>query len=447
MITPTSDRTYSISELNSIVRGLLETRMGEIRISGEISNFSRPQSGHLYFSLKDTHAQIRCAMFKNRNLRMNFNPENGLQVVATGRVGLYEARGDYQFIVEKLEEVGTGALQLKFERLKQRLYAEGMFKDEHKRPLPEFPRTLAIITSATGAALQDVLHVLERRYPLLKLVLLPVAVQGNEAERQILSAFVSLRNKPDIDLILLTRGGGSMEDLWVFNSELIAQAIFDSTTPVITGIGHEIDFTIADFVSDYRAPTPSAAAEILSPDQVKLHAILNHCQGVLELKMEQQHNAKSQSLDWLSSRLLQQHPLEKLQAPLATLAKIEIQLTALTISTLAVKKDALAELKQRLFKLSPKEKILHLHHELKQYTHQLTRTIESQLQLLQSQQQLMSHALTIMGPQETLNRGYAIVYMKDSGAVVRNADTVKPKDILEIQLAKGRLAVAKLEKQ
>ncbi|CAG0911010.1 unnamed protein product, partial [Cyprideis torosa] len=254
---------------------MLETRLGQVRFRGEISNFSRPSSGHMYFTLKDDAAQIRCALFKNRNLRLNFKPSNGIEVIATGIVSLYEQRGDYQMIVESLEEAGEGNLQREFDRLKQKLFGEGLFDASLKRPLPAFPREIALITSPTGAALQDICHVLQRRYPLLKVNLYPVAVQGENSEKQLINALLMADKNPKNELIVLSRGGGSIEDLWSFNSEKLVRLMVETRLPVVTGIGHEIDFTLADFASDHRAPTPSAAAELITPDgQSLLHTLM-----------------------------------------------------------------------------------------------------------------------------------------------------------------------------
>ncbi len=438
------DKTYSISELNAIVRGLLETRMGEIRIRGEISNFSRPQSGHMYFTLKDQRAQIRCAMFKNRSFGLRFKPASGMQVVATGRVGLYEARGDYQFIVEKLEEDGAGNLQLQFERLKQRLHAEGLFDSQHKRPLPEYPQTLAIITSATGAALQDVLHVLERRYPLLNVYLLPCSVQGDEAEAQILAAFAKLRDLPDIDTVLLTRGGGSMEDLWVFNSELIAQAIFDCEVPVVTGIGHEIDFTIADFVADYRAPTPSAAAEVITPEKQKLLAILEGFQNLMSFRMQQTLEHKAQSLDWLTPRLQQLHPTQALSETLLRLQSHKERLQSLMKAEVSSAQQRLDHASVRLAQQDPSPELERQRLSFSRLRERLEQSIERDLQRQRTTLETLARTLAAMGPEGTLSRGYAIVQKAGEtgkGEIVRDAGQVAVDEPLHITLHQGSLDV------
>jgi exodeoxyribonuclease VII large subunit len=257
---------YTVSRLNREARGLLEAGLPSLWITGELSNFSRPASGHWYFTLKDTDAQVRCAMFRQRNLTTQVQPRDGMQVLLRARVGLYEARGDFQLIADHLEEAGEGELRRRFEALKLRLAGEGLFEVARKRPPPRFPRRIGIVTSPTGAALRDVLHVLARRCPAVPLLVYPVPVQGAGAAREIAAMLELADRRAEVDVLLLVRGGGSLEDLWAFNDEALARTLADLRLPVISGIGHEVDFTIADFVADLRAPTPSAAAELAAPD-------------------------------------------------------------------------------------------------------------------------------------------------------------------------------------
>ena len=258
---------YSITRLNREVRAVLEDSFPpSLWVRGEISNLAQPGSGHIYFSLKDKHSQVRCAMFRSANRHLRFAPENGREVLVRAGVSLYEGRGEFQLIVESMEPAGAGALQQAFEELKQRLLEEGLFADEHKQPLPAFPGTIGIITSPTGAAVRDIIHVLERRYARAGVIVYPVPVQGEGSAQQIAQAVDVANQRRECDVLILARGGGSLEDLWSFNEEIVARAIHHSVIPVVSGIGHEIDFTIADFVADQRAPTPSAAAEMVSPD-------------------------------------------------------------------------------------------------------------------------------------------------------------------------------------
>jgi exodeoxyribonuclease VII large subunit len=257
---------YSVSQLNDQVKDLLEHSFPPLWVEGEISNFSCPASGHWYLSLKDSQAQVRCAMFRNRNQGLGFQPKNGLQVLARGRPGLYAPRGEFQLILDQIEPAGEGALRRAFELLKQKLQAEGLFDETYKQALPTVPDRIGIITSPTGAALRDILNVLRRRFPLGQVVIYPVPVQGTEAAPAIVRALKTAAERQECDLLVVARGGGSLEDLWAFNEESVARAIHACPLPVVSGVGHEIDFTIADFVADLRAPTPSAAAELVSPD-------------------------------------------------------------------------------------------------------------------------------------------------------------------------------------
>src|SRR5579871_6168918 len=280
MASPTAEglfperKVISVSDLNRAARGLLEGGFPLLWVEGEISNLARPASGHLYFSLKDSQAQVRCALFRNRNLLLRFKPADGMHVLVRGRVSLYEPRGDYQFIAEHMEEAGHGALQRAFEELKQKLTAEGLFDAARKRPLPAAPRSIGVITSPSGAALRDILSVIRRRYPLARVVLYPVPVQGEGSGAKIAAMLRTASERADAEVLILARGGGSLEDLWAFNEENVARAIRASRIPVVSGVGHETDFTIADFAADLRAATPSAAAELIVPDGEALRRYL-----------------------------------------------------------------------------------------------------------------------------------------------------------------------------
>jgi exodeoxyribonuclease VII large subunit len=296
--TPARD-VYTPSRLNREARMLLERGLPALWIEGEISNLSRPSSGHWYFSLKDEAAQIRCAMFRQRNLLARFTPKDGMHVQARGRVSLYEQRGDYQFILDYIEEAGEGALRRKFEVLKAKLAAEGLFNVENKRPLPKLPRRIGVITSPTGAALRDILHVLKRRFCTIPVLVYPVQVQGAAAAPQIASAIRLACERADCDVLILARGGGSLEDLWAFNEEIVARAIHACTIPLISGVGHEVDFTIADFVADVRAPTPTGAAELVVPDCAEWSRSLTMIERRLTGTLRRLLNERAQRFAWL----------------------------------------------------------------------------------------------------------------------------------------------------
>ena len=284
-----------------------------IWVEGEISNLARPASGHIYFSLKDSDAQLRCAMFKMRNRLTNFRPENGQQVLVRGRLSLYPARGDYQLIAEHMEEAGDGALRREFELLKQRLHSEGLFDEASKQSLPELPTRLGVITSPTGAAIRDILSVLKRRFPGIPVLIYPVPVQGNEAPPAIVEALQTANARNECDLLILARGGGSLEDLWSFNDESLARAIFDCPIPIVSGVGHEVDVTIADFVADIRAATPTAAAEAITPDQLSWSQSFDWYQQRLQQLVKNKIERQQEKIQWLHQRLQQQHPENQIQ--------------------------------------------------------------------------------------------------------------------------------------
>ncbi len=302
----TTGEILSVSTLNEQVRFLLEQKIGMVFVEGEISNFSAPSSGHWYFSLKDSKAQIRCAMFYHRLKHLNFQPKNGMQVLAHGLVSLYENRGDYQLIIEKLESLGDGKLRFELERLMRKLSEEGLFDEGHKKPLPECPKCIGIITSATGAALRDILHVLKRRAANIPIIIYPTAVQGDAAALQIVDALCLANKARHCDVLIVARGGGSLEDLWPFNEEIVARAIYNSEIPIISGVGHEVDFTICDWVADVRAPTPSAAAELVSPDNAGILEYALQVERQLQNMMRQKILLHRQELAILQGQL--QHP-------------------------------------------------------------------------------------------------------------------------------------------
>jgi exodeoxyribonuclease VII large subunit len=326
-----NDPILSVSELNQQIRSFLEEQVAPLWISGEISNFACPSSGHWYFTLKDASAAIRCALFQPRMRGIQFTPSNGAQVLVHGKVSLYETRGEYQLIADYIERAGDGLLQKAFNELKAKLAAEGLFEQIHKSPIPVFPKTIGIITSPTGAAIRDILTILKRRFPLLNVIIYPTAVQGAGAAAEIVAALKIANARKECDVLVVGRGGGSLEDLWPFNEEIVARAIFASEIPVISAVGHEIDFTIADFVADMRAATPSHAAELSSPDQFELLDKLNH----------------------LMQRLHARHPQQKLQDQMQQLDRLEQRLLRTMQYSIQNKKFQLAELSRCLNSISP----------------------------------------------------------------------------------------------
>lgn len=321
-----SESVYTVSRLNRVVRGLLESGLAAVWVEGEISNLARPSSGHWYFSLKDREAQVRCAMFRARNVLSRCTPREGQQVLALGRVSLYEPRGDYQLLIEQLEDAGSGALQRAFEDLKLRLGADGLFALEHKRALPVVPARIGVITSPSGAAIRDILHVLARRFPAVPVLIYPVAVQGAAAVPGILAALELAGRRAECDVLILARGGGSLEDLWAFNDERVARAMYRCPIPIVTGIGHEVDVTIADFVADVRAPTPTGAAQLVVPDVLVWRQRLARFAGRLQSAARRTLRSEQLRLEALARRLQQAHPGARLRQHTQRLDELEARL-------------------------------------------------------------------------------------------------------------------------
>lgn len=338
----------TVSQLNYSVRHLLESELGFVWLTGEISNFSQPVSGHWYLTLKDETAQVRCAMFKMKNMRVNFRPQNGMQVLVRASVSLYEPRGDYQLIIESMQPAGDGLLQQQFEALKMKLAGEGLFAQEHKKPIPPFAKRVGIITSSSGAALQDILNILHRRDPSLSVIIYPTLVQGKEATQDIVTTIDLANRRQECDVLIVGRGGGSLEDLWCFNEEAVAYAIFNSQIPIISAVGHETDVTIADFVADLRAPTPSAAAELVSRDQQELARQLQHQFDKINLAFDRLWAEKINHFEHLTLRLNAQHPMRQIQAQQQQLTQMQYRLEREMFGLISQRKQQLKQLSYRL---------------------------------------------------------------------------------------------------
>ena len=425
MIEPSTGKIYSITELNSIVRGLLETRLTDIWIQGEITNLAKPASGHWYFTLKDDEAQIRCAMFRNRNRYLKFKPDNGIQIQARGRVSLYEPRGDYQFIVDECEPAGEGELQRAFEQLKQRLWDEGLFDEQHKKQLPAFPKKVGVITSPTGAAIRDILNVLKRRFPLLDIIIYPVAVQGIDAAPQIGKMIKHADSRHECDVLLLSRGGGSIEDLWAFNDETVARTIFACETPVITGVGHEIDFTIADLISDIRAPTPSAAAELLTPLKEELQENLKHLVRVLESNQLKHLGRATEKHQWLKKNLSFHHPRAQIIRQVQQIDGLQLRLTNCIPGILQQYQSRVIIARHMLSQYSPLQKLTKLKDKCTNLHQTQVNLIQTNITNWQRKVESIHSRLSLLSPNATLERGYAIIYDHDSGRVVKKIEELK----------------------
>ena len=430
---------YTVSRLNQEVRLLLEHAMPLLWVEGEISNLSQPRSGHLYFTLKDEAAQVRCAMFRNRALYLRFRPKESLHVLLRARIGLYAPRGDFQLIVEHMEEAGDGALRRAFEALKARLATEGLFASEHKKPLPAMPRRLGIITSPSGAALRDVLTVLRRRFPAICVLIYPVAVQGANAPREIADMIRLAAHRREVDVLLLTRGGGSLEDLWAFNEECVARAIHACALPIVSAVGHEVDTTIADFVADQRAPTPSAAAELLSPDGSACLARIDHLGERLRRALRRGIECEADKLGRLERRLANQHPGRRLQTRAQRLDELEQRITR---AMRACRRELLtrhAHLAARLHRQDPRTRL----RERSEHVSALRWRLQAAFgQGLQSRRQLLTgtvRALEAVSPLRTLGRGYAIVRRERDGRIVRRQSEVAPGERVSARLYSGEL--------
>jgi len=429
---------YSVSELNSTIRRLLESEFPLLWVEGEISNLARPASGHIYFSLKDSQAQVRCAMFRGRNQLLRFTPENGQQVLIRARPGLYEARGEYQLIAEHMEEAGDGALQRAFEALKARLQKEGLFDESLKQPLPEHIQRIALITSATGAAVKDVISVMARRFPAIEIQLFPVAVQGEQAEPQIIRAIQLANELKRYDVILLVRGGGSLEDLWAFNEEGVARAIAASHIPLISGVGHEVDVSIADFVADVRAATPSAAAELITPSQQAFAQRLRKYQLDLTRLMRNRLERLNERNRWLLKRLNLQHPSSRLMQQSQRLDELSQRLQSALGDMLRNRKHALKYALQGLLSHRPDQFLDYQKSQLEELGYRLRYLMELTLENRRQQLGNISRTLQAVSPLNTLSRGYSI--SRDAeGHTISHADQLKKGDIMITQLHQGKL--------
>lgn len=436
----TNNRTIlKVSELNEEVSLLLGRGFPVLWVEGEISNFSCPASGHFYFSLKDEKAQIRCAMFRNRNRHLSIRPENGMKVLIRGRVGLYEPRGEFQLIAEHMEEAGSGLLQLQFEQLMAKLAAKGWFDDSIKKPLPDFPKKIGIITSPTGAAIRDILNVLKRRCPQIPVLIYPAAVQGERSALELETALKKAIKDKDCDVLVLARGGGSIEDLAAFNDESLAKTIHASDIPIVSGVGHEIDFTIADFVADKRAPTPSAAAELISPDtrQLKID-IKNYQQKLLQLMQIRLRN-KTQNLEWLSKRLDQQKPSYRLHQQAQRVDELEARLTKTIWNIIERKQQKLATVNQRLTSNSPQKLLSLKRQNIQQKIVLLQHAMEKQLTNKKAAISLQSSKLDALSPLKTLDRGYAIVRDEKQSGVISSVEQLNVNEITRTKLKDGEV--------
>lgn len=436
---PASD-VLTPSQLNILARGLLEDAFPSVVVEGELGNVSRPASGHMYFTLKDARAQVRCALFKPKSQWLRFVPRDGLQVRARGRVTLYEARGEYQLILDTLEEAGEGALRRAFDALKARLQAEGLFEAARKRALPALPRRLGVITSPSGAAVRDVLSVLGRRFPLLEVEILPALVQGTEAPAQLLRMLQAAGASGRYDVLLLTRGGGSLEDLWAFNDEALVRAVADSPVPVVSAVGHETDFSLTDFAADLRAPTPSAAAELLTPDRIDLLGRTRQLQRHVETAQRRALQDRHQRVDRLGLRLQALRPQARLETLRVRQDTAMRRLAAAFDRQLQQQRARLRHAGVVLQTGSPQRRLQALRQQLDALRARPEAALRRRLQRDALHLRGLARSLEAVSPLATIARGYSILQRED-GTVIRRVDDVAPGDALQARLSDGNLRV------
>jgi exodeoxyribonuclease VII large subunit len=438
-MTTTLRDIYTVSRLNREARALLEAGLPSLWITGELSNISRPASGHWYFTLKDEDAQVRCAMFRQRNQLARIVPRDGMQVLLRARVGLYEARGDFQLLVDHLEEAGEGELRRRFEALKLRLASEGLFDATRKRSPPRFPRRIGIVTSASGAALRDVLHVLQRRCPSVPVLIHAVPMQGAGAARQIAEMLTFADRRADVDVLLLVRGGGSLEDLWAFNDEALARTIAQLELPLITGIGHEIDFTIADFVADLRAPTPSAAAELAVPDAAAWLAGLEASSRRLAGAALRSLRRRSEAVARAAGRLETLHPAQALAQRMQKLDELQLRSLAALRRAVAARRERLGRQRAELAGRSPAVRVAALAERIAHARARLGPALRHRFALVRGRLESAARGLHATSPLATLARGYAIVTLVADATVVTDAAQAPDGSEIDARLSRGRL--------
>ncbi len=438
-------QVLSPTALVAAARDLLERGLPLLWLEAEVSNFMRAKSGHLYFTLKDTGAQVRCAMFRQRAMHLRFSPADGQQVLVRARVTLYEPRGEFQLQIEHMEEAGLGVLQRQFDELRLKLENEGLFAADHKQSLPLLPRRLAVITSATGAAIRDVLAVLRRRFPLVEVDLFPSLVQGNEAPAGLRRTLAAAERAACYDVILLTRGGGSIEDLWAFNDEALARMIHDCRTPVVSAVGHEVDFTIADFVADLRAATPSAAAELIVPEARQLERRLAEAARAIEVSHSRLMDRHAQRLDSAHARLRAWHPLSRLAQMAERLRNLRTRLNAAVTIRLTARRSDLRLGATRLQHQHPRLRLLPLRGQHERARDRMHASMALTLQRRAERLRTLARTLNALNPMATLERGYAIVFDAE-GAVLRSSHGLSAGAQIRVRLADGEFSARLLDR-
>jgi exodeoxyribonuclease VII large subunit len=447
--TEPTRRVLTVSELTTQVRRLLEKSIGLVWVTGEVTNLRAQSSGHLYFTLKDANAQLNCVLFRSESVENRGLLEDGQKLIVQGDLTVYEPRGQYQLVVRAVELQGVGALQLAFERLKRKLQAEGLFAPERKRPLPKYPQRIGLVTSPTGAAIRDVLHVIQRRHPGLEIVFVPCRVQGDGAAQEIAAAIRLLNEwaaqysttsplrRSVLDLILLTRGGGSLEDLWAFNEEIVARAIFDSAVPVVSAVGHEIDFTISDFVADLRAATPSAAAEVISEGVFDSRQFVAEVAGWMRQRIRRRLERAEEDFKQWTRRLARLHPRRRLNEKLQLLDDLQTALSRRLKVCWREFQAAWLRARQRLLRVRPAQLLERRRRNLRELERRLREQIGPRLHEHRSRLATLEARLHLLSPLNVLERGYSITRDAATGKIVRDAAEVTPGQSLNTRLKKG----------
>lgn len=434
---PAEANIYTVSRLNNEARFILEDTFPYVFVEGEISNFSAPHSGHWYFCLKDAGAQVRCCLFKGHQRKLGFIPKDGAHVLIRAKVSLYENRGEFQLIAEHMEERGEGKLRKAYELLKKKLEAAGLFAAANKKALPPFPTCIGVVTSATGAAIKDILTVLKRRHPAIPVIIYASLVQGATAAPSIVNAIQIANRRKECDVLIVGRGGGSLEDLWPFNEEIVANAIYQSDIPIISAVGHEVDFTIADFVADLRAPTPSAAAELVAPDKADLLQRLMRSHQILNRFINQKLVNRKQQIGWVQKHLFQQHPKRRLQEKMQRLDFCELSLVQSQQRLIQHRAATLQALEGKLQQQLPIHRITKLENQLNLLRQRLNNAIAIKLANLETRLANTAVKLDTLSPLATLQRGFSIV--SKNGQIVRSSKEVVQGERVKIQLFDGLL--------
>ncbi|KZN32648.1 hypothetical protein N480_25240 [Pseudoalteromonas luteoviolacea S2607] len=437
MSLPQNNKVYTVSRLNREIRSILEQGFASLELTGEISNFVAPASGHWYFSLKDEKAQIKAAMWRGNNRYCKYRPENGTQVQVKARVSVYEPRGDYQLIVEHMAPAGEGLLKQRFEALQMQLAAEGLFSSHHKKPLPHAINRIGVVTSATGAAIKDILSVLKRRAPQLEVLIYPTLVQGQEAAAQIAEKIALANRRNEVDVLIVGRGGGSLEDLWSFNEEVVARAIYASELPIISAVGHEIDTTISDYVADMRAATPSAAAELVSPDSSELIAFVKDRKHRLVQAFNRKILSEQQHIARLQQRLGLQHPKSQLMQQMQRVDELQQRLTRAFQYQQHKHHNGVNVLHQRLLQFHPEKRLSMAKSKLEQLEVALKNSMDNHQQKRQNRLALLAARLDSVSPLAVLSRGYSITQINQH--VLTTVADAKSGETLTTQLSDGQI--------